>query len=83
LSESCGCSEISGSHTQGKNMTFRPGNYHGNGFIRQNPTTGSTHVPGLGVAKPSGVYRPMGNGYYRNPNTGNVYNSGTGAYKFR
>jgi hypothetical protein len=62
--------------------SFRPGNYNqvlGNS-IQHNPTTNSTYIPGVGVAKPSGVYRPMGNGYYRNPNSGNVYNPSTGSY---
>jgi len=71
-----------GSYTTNRNMQTRQGNYNpvvGN-VIQHNPTTNSTYVPGVGVSKPSGVYRPMGNGYYQNPNTGNVYNPSTGAY---
>jgi hypothetical protein len=32
------------------------------------------------VVKPSGVYTPVGGGYYRNPYTGNVYNPSSGTY---
>jgi len=72
-----------GSYTQGKNLSIRDNNYQGNGFIRHNPNTGSFHIPGAAVVKPSGVYTPMGNGYYRNQSSGNVYNPTTGAYKSR
>ena len=54
------------SYTSGRNMTFRPGGYQnmGNG-TRYNPTTRATHIPGVAVIKPSGVYRAVGNtGYY-------------------
>jgi len=70
-----------GSYTQGGNMQVRPGGYTQIApGIHTNSTTGTVYVPNVGVAKPSGVYRPMGNGYYQNPNTGNVYNPSTGAY---
>ncbi len=60
---------------------FRPGQYYqGPNGARYNPTTGSTHVPNQAVIKPSGVYTPIGNGYYQNPNTGNVYNPYTRSY---
>lgn len=72
-----------GSYTEGKQLSFRPNNYNNFGVVRHNSTTGSLHIPGAAVIKPSGVYSPMGNGYYRNQSTGNVYNPTTGAYKSR
>ncbi len=70
------------SYTQNQHFSFRPGQYHrsssGIGF---NPTSGSLHVPGRAVVKPSGVYHAIGNGYYRNPVTGNTYNPTTRSYK--
>ena len=73
----------SGSYTQGRNVTFRPGMYQsmGNG-TGYNPATRSTHIPGVAVIKPSGVYRPIGGGYYQNPRTGNIHNPRTGIYKY-
>lgn len=62
--------------------TFRPGGYVNTGGNRfYNPSSNTTYFKGQAVVKNSGVYTPIGNGYYRNPNTGNVYNPTTGAYK--
>ena len=73
------------SYTSGKNLTFRPGNYQllGNTGMRFNGQTGALHLPGQAVIKPTGVYHHMGNGYYKNPVTGNTYNPYTRAYKYR
>ena len=63
---------------------FMPGRYYQTGpNSLYNPQTGSSYLPGQAVYKPSGVYSPVGNGYYQNPLTGNVYNPTTGAYKTR
>lgn len=73
------------SYTQGKNLTFRPGSYNniGNTSMRFNSRTNALHLPGQAVIKPTGVYHHIGNGYYRNPSTGNTYNPYTRAYKYR
>ena len=61
--------------------SFRPGNYQqGIAGTRYNPTTNSTHIPGQAVIKNSGVYNAVGGGYYRNQQTGNIYNPTTGSY---
>ncbi|MEM9825826.1 MAG: hypothetical protein AAF958_04520 [Planctomycetota bacterium] len=66
---------------QPSGTTFKPGGYlntGGNRFV--NPATGATYYKGQAVIKSSGVYTPIGRGYYRNPYTGNVYNPTTGSY---
>jgi hypothetical protein len=50
------------------------------GRVGYNPVTGSTYVPGRAAIKQSGVYRPIGNGVYMNPWSGNVYVPSTGVY---
>ena len=72
-----------GSYTTGKQLRPQPGHYNNFGIVRHNRTTGSVHIPGAGVLKQSGVYTPIGNGYYKNHSTGNVYNPTTRAYKSR
>lgn len=75
-----------GSYLQGSRPGFsaserRPGQYHHVApGIKHNPTTGSTHIPGHAVIKPSGTYRAIGGGYYRDSRTGNVYNPSTKTY---
>ena len=71
-----------GSYSSGHNITFKPQAYQnmGNG-TRYNPLTNSTHIPGQMVIKPSGRYDAVGGGYYRNHQTGNIYNPSTGMYK--
>jgi hypothetical protein len=75
-----------GSYLQGSRPGFsqveqRPGGYvRGVGGTGFNPVTGSVHIPGQAVIKSSGVYQPIGGGYYKNPVTGNTYNPGTGTY---
>ena len=69
-----------GSYSTGRNLSFSPGSYSSFGNLRVNTTTGSVHKPGSFVKKQSGTYYHMGNGYYRNPQTGNVYNPYTQAY---
>lgn len=75
-----------GSYLQGRQPGFtqveqRPGGYIRNGWgTGVNPVTGSVHLPGQAVLKPSGTYRAIGGGYYQNPVTGNTYNPGTGTY---
>lgn len=61
--------------------SFRPGGYvqsHPHSYL--NPVTGARYRPGVGVAKSSGIYRPVGRGYYQNPITGNIYSPSTGSY---
>lgn len=65
--------------------SFRGGGYNqvgrvGGHTVHHNPVTGAVHVPNVGVAKNSGIYSPIGNGYYQNARTGNVYNPTTGSY---
>ena len=72
-----------GSYSSGKRLSFSPGNYQQFGNMRMNSVTGSVHIPGRVVMKRSGVYHSLGNGYYRNHVTGNIYNPWTQAYKSR
>lgn len=73
-----------GSYTKGKTLSFDPGKYDqvAPGAFH-NRTTNSLHLPGRAVIRGSGVYTPIGGGYYRNESSGNVYNPTTGAYKKR
>lgn len=70
------------SYTQGKNVNFESTNYIQTGSgVRVDPLKGSVHVPGQVVHRQTGTYHHIGNGYYRNPVTGRVYNPTTGVYK--
>ena len=72
---------LAGGYGHSGYTTFRPGGYvptGGHGYF--NPVTGANYLPGRAVFKSSGVYTPVGRGYYRNPHTGNVYNPNTGSY---
>lgn len=70
-----------GSGFHGSSFHFRPGGYHHvGGNLHHNPVGGSLYQPGFGVRKGFGSYAPVGNGYYQNHWTGNVYNPNTGSY---
>ena len=70
-----------GNGVPGSSFHFRPGGYqHVGGNLHHNPIGGSTYLPGVGVQKGLRSYAPVGNGYYQNQWTGNVYNPNTGSY---
>jgi hypothetical protein len=75
-------SPSTGSYTTNRNIELRGGTYNPvpGTAIQHNSTTNTTYLPGVGVSKSCGFYSPIGNGYYQNPNTNNVYNPSTGAY---
>lgn len=64
-----------------RSFHFRPGGYHHlGGNLHYNPAGRSLYLPGAGVQKGFGSYGPVGNGYYQNHWTGNIYNPHTGSY---
>lgn len=72
-------------YQQPQSTGFMPGGYNqvgrvGGLGVHHNPVTNSLYMPNVGVLKSSGLYTPIGNGYYQNARTGNVYSPDTGSY---